>query len=195
LLFGSSYKFDSSELGIVASDPRKLHRGIQGAAALEPWFLFKPRQAWSYAAAMQDTRLYDTFGNWRKSQADRQRCSRKRRAQSEYGSENRQSAFQSENRRRHSDANAKRRQLVPLALPYYQEFVDAGGKHLGSPALRKALNDAGHFISDRDARWLAKHLPAMDDRSGFEKFVAKRTLDRSRGNQEPREEVCLQVAE
>jgi hypothetical protein len=193
LLFGSSYKFDSSELDLVADDPRNLRYGIQGAAALQPWFLFDERQAWSYAEAMQGTRLYDTFGNWRQSQAGRQQCSRKRRAKSEYGNENRQWAFEAENHRRHSDADSRRRQLVPIALPYYQKFVDAGGKHLGSPALRKAPNDAGHAISDRDARWVAKQLPAMDQRTGFEKFVAKRTL--ARGNQEPREEVCLQVAE
>jgi hypothetical protein len=176
LLFGSSYKFDSSELGLVVNSDGKLRYGIQGAAGLEPWFLFDERQAWSYVAAMQGMRLYDTFGAWRSSQAGRQRCPRKRRAKSEYGNDNRQAAFRSENRRRRDAANDRRRELVAVALPYYQKFKDASGKHFGSPMLRRSLNDAGHTISDRDARWLAKHLPANDTRSGLEKFIAKRKL-------------------
>jgi hypothetical protein len=82
-----------------------------------------------------------------------------------------------------------------VALPYYQKFKDAGSKRLGSPALRMALNDAGHAVSDRDARWLAKNLPAMDVRSGLEKSTARRVLAKARGNQEPCEQMCLQVAE
>lgn len=190
LVFGSSYKFDSSELDIVVNNPQRLLRGIQGAAALEPWFLFGLRQAWSYAAAMQGTRLFDTFGNWRQSQAERKQCSRKRRAKSECGNEDRQAAFEFANSQRRHDANARRRQLAAVALPYYQKFKDAGGEHLGSPALRKALNDAGHAISDRDARWLAKNLPTMDKRTGFEKLVVKRKLDR-----QPGEPSCCQLAE
>lgn len=195
LLFGSSYKFDSSELGIVANDPRKLIYGIQGAAALEPWFLFTPRQAWSYATAMHGTRLFDTFGNWRPSQAERKRCSRKRCAKSEYGKENREMAFGFANDRRYSDANARRHKLVAIALPYFQKFKDAGGKRLGSPALRTVLNDAGHAVSDRDARWLAKNLPAMDTRTGLEKFTARRILATARTPRESRTAASLQSAE
>ena len=176
LLFGSSYKFDSSELGIVVNDWQRLRYGIQGAAALEPWFLFNERQAWSYAAAMQGTRLYDTFGTWRESQAGRQGCSRIRRAKSEDGNALRRMAFESKNRERRDDANDRRSRLVAVALPYYQKFKDAGGKQLGSPALRKALNEAGHAVSDRDARWLAKHLPAQDTRTGREQYTAKQKL-------------------
>jgi len=33
-------------------------------------------------------------------------------------------------------------------------------------------------VSDRDARWLVKNLPAMDTRTAMEKFVAKRKMDR-----------------
>ena len=189
LLFGTSYKFDGSELDIVVNDPRNLIRGIQGAAALEPWFLFTPRQVWTYAAAMQGTRLFDTFGNWRMSQAEHKQCSRKRRAKSEFGDEDRRMAFESANRQRRDHANDRRRQLVAVALPQYQMFRDAGGKGLGSPALRKLLNDAGHTVSDRDARWLAKNLLAMDTPSGLEKVVTKRRRDRESGR------TCCQVAQ
>ncbi len=178
LLFGSSYKFDSSHLGIVVNDWKRLRYGIQGAAALEPWFLFDERQAWSYANAIQGLRLYDTFGNWHKSQAERKQCSRKRRAKSEYGNENRTAAFDRKNDQRRSDANSRRRKLAKLALPYYQKFKDAGGKRLGRPALRKVMQEAGYPISDRDARWLAKNLPAMDTRTWFDKSFAKWKLDR-----------------
>ena len=195
LLFGSSYKFDSSELGLVVNDYKRLLYGIQGVAALEPWFLFDERQAWSYAAAMQGTRLYDTFGTWRDSQAGRQQCSRKRRAQSEDGNENRQMAFELENHQRYTKANDRRCQLVAVALPYYQDFTDHGGKRFGSPALRKAMNEAGHAISDRDARWLAKHLPMNDSRSGLEKFTARRKLDMARRSMVQFEKVVQQAAE
>jgi hypothetical protein len=65
-----------------------------------------------------------------------------------------------------------------VALPHYQKLRDAGGKRLGSPALRKVLSEAGQVVSDRDARWLVKNLPAMDTRTAMEKFVAKRKMDR-----------------
>ena len=176
LLFGSSYKFDASEVGLLARGPKAMPYGIQGAAALEPWFLFDEQQAWSYAAAMHGTRLYDTFGTWRKSQDGQERCSRKRRVKSADGNEKRRWAFQGENGRRCDDAKGRRRQLAAVALPLYQKVEDRGGKRLGSPALRKALSEAGCDVSDRDARWLAKNLPAMDKRTALEKFTAKRKL-------------------
>jgi hypothetical protein len=197
LLFGSSYKFKSRALDIVASHRKALRFGIPGAAALQPWFIFDERQAWSYVAAIQDTRLYDTFGNWRESQADQKRCSRKRRAPSEDGEENRQWAFESTNARKHRDAEARRRQLAVIALPFFQKFKDAGGKRLGSPALRKMLEAAGYDVSDRDARWLAKNLPARDTRTAFEKFVARRTLElesRSKMVYQPQDQENVSVA-
>ena len=177
LLLGTSYKFDPSRVGLLAKNSKSVVYGIQGAAALQPWFLFDEQQAWSYVAAMHGTRLFDTFGNWRESQADQKRCSRKRRAQSEHGGDNRKMAFQCENECRRHDAKTRRRELATIALPILRKFKDAGGKHLGSPALRKMLSEAGHSISDRDARWLAKELPSMDKRTAFEKFVARRKLD------------------
>lgn len=189
LLFGSSYKFDSSDLGLAARDWGKLGYGIQGAAALEPWFLFDERQAWSYVEGMQRVRLHDTFGNWRASQSERTQCSRKRRAPSEYGNENRRTAFQSENNRRASAANDRRSQLIAVALPHYQQLKDTTGENIGSPALRKALNEAGHSVSDRDARWLAKHLPENDSRSGLERFIARRKLEPV-----PQRQDCCQLA-
>ena len=69
LLFGTSYKFP-----VRAHRGAGRHRatalpsdGIPGAAALQPWFLFNETQAWSYLAATAGTRLYDTFGTWRKN--------------------------------------------------------------------------------------------------------------------------------
>jgi hypothetical protein len=183
LLFGSSYKFDSSKLGIVVNDPKRLEYGIPGAAALEPMFLFDHRQAWSYAAAMQGTRLYDTFGTWRPTQAGGERSSPKR------GTKRGKT-----NSERHYEAYDRHRQLAKLALPFYQNFKDHGGKRLGSPALRKAMNEAGHAVSDRDARWLAKNLPAMDRRSPQEKSEARWSLDMSRRSTVQFEKVVLQAA-
>ena len=110
---------------------------------------------------------------------------------SKYGNENRQMAFQGENNRRCHDANARRRQLIAVALPCYKTLKDIVGKPPGSPALRKALHEAGHVVSDRDARWLAKYLPAKaaevipavkSARPGLENFIAQQTLHQFRGN-------------
>ncbi len=194
LLYGTSHKFDPSEFGLLVKNPKAVLYGIQGAAALQPWFLLDERQAWSYLAAMQGTRLYDTFGNWRESQSDQKRCSRKRRAKSEDGNANRKDAFASKNYRKHRDAEARRRELAVIALPYFQKFKDVGGEHLGSPALRKMLSEAGHNISDRDARWLATNLPSMDTRTVREKALAVWTLHKARC-QERLEQACVQTAE
>ena len=75
-------------------------------------------------------------------------------------------AFQEENHRRCHDANARRSQLIAVTLACYETLEDIMGKPPGSPALRKALNEAGHAVSDRDARWLVTHLPAHDTRAG-----------------------------
>jgi hypothetical protein len=128
-------------------------------------------------AAIQGTRIYDTFGNWRESQADQKRCSRKRRPKSEDGNANRKDAFEWNNYCKHRNADTRRRELAVIALPLFQKFKDAGGKRLGRAALRKMLHDAGHVVSDWESRWLVKNLPAMDTRTAFEMFVARRTLD------------------
>ena len=194
LLFGSCYKFDSSDLDIVVNQPKNLVYGIQGAAALEPWFLFDEQQAWFYVAAMQRTRLYDTFGNWQHSQADRECCSRKRRAKSEDGNVNRSGAFEDENDRKHSIADRQTPTACGGSFASFQKFTDAGGEHLGSPALRKIVNEAGHNISDRDARWLAKNLASMDKRTVREKRFAAWRRCRARFRQDFFEQ-CVQSAQ
>ena len=201
LLYGSSYKFDSSRVGLLVKDPKTVLYGIQGAAALQPTFLFDEQQAWSYSDAMKGTRLYDTFGNWRESQAEQKSCPPKPRVQSECGEECRKWAFESENDRKHRDAEARRQKLAVIALPFYQKFKDAGGKRLGSPALRKSLSEAGHNITDRDARWLAKNLPSMDTPTVSHKFVARRKfvagrkLEIARRRPKGLEQTCAQTVE
>ena len=49
LLYGTSHKFDPSEFGLLVKNPKAVLYGIQGAAALQPWFLLDEQQAWSYA--------------------------------------------------------------------------------------------------------------------------------------------------
>ena len=105
---------------------------------------------------------------------------------SEDGDELRQGACQCENFHKHRDREDRRRELAVIALPFFQKFKDAGGKHLGSPALRKMLSEAGHNISDRDARWLAKNLPSMDKRTVREKAFAVWTLHKARCSGETR---------
>ena len=80
-------------------------------------------------------------------------------------------------------------------IPFYQEFKDAGGKGLGSPALRKMLSEAGHPITDRDARWLAKNLPSMDMPTVSQKFIARRKLEIARRRPKGLEHTCAQTAD
>ena len=194
LLHGTSHKFDLSELGLLVKNPKTVLFGVQGAAALQPWFMFSEQQAWSYESAMQGTRLYDTFGNWRVTKAEKKCCSKQPPTKSEDGDELRQGACEGDNFHKQCVAKERRRELAVIALPFFQKFKDAGGKQLGSPALRKMLNEAGHNISDRDARWLAKNLPSMDKRTVREKAFAVWTLHKARC-QERLEQACIQTAE
>ena len=67
-LFGTSFEFPVQRIeGLVATSNRFTKRGIQGAASLQPWFLFNETQAWSYLDVTAGTRLCDTFGTWRKN--------------------------------------------------------------------------------------------------------------------------------
>jgi hypothetical protein len=194
LLHGTSHKFDLSELGLLVKNPKTVLFGVQGAAALQPWFMFSEQQAWCYESAMQGTRLFDTFGSWRVAKAEQKSCPKQPLTKSEDLNELRQGACEGDNFHKQCVAKERRRELAVIALPLFQKFKDAGGKQLGSPALRKMLNEAGHNISDRDARWLAKNLPSMDKRTVREKAFAVWTLHKARC-QERLEQACIQTAE
>ena len=157
LLFGTSYKFPVQLIeGLVASSNRFTKRGIQGAAALQPWFLFNETQAWSYLAATAGTRLCDAFGTWRKNG----RAAAKPRTEERDGERiSREQARRNGNNERHYDAANRRTGLMFKAERVFRRLRSELGRNPGSTALRTALAAAGLVISDRDSRYLAKQMP------------------------------------
>jgi len=157
LLFGTSYKFPMKRIaGLKASGKWFTKHGIPGAASLQPWFLFNETQAWSYLAATAGTRLYDTFGTWRKNG----RAVVKAVTEDREGERvSREQAFRNENNDRRYDAGNRRAGLMPKAEMVFRKLKSEMGRNPGSTALRAALAVAGHAISDRDSRWLVKQMP------------------------------------
>jgi len=160
LLFGTSYKFPTDRLQLAASDGWDTRYGLYGAASLQPWFLFTPKQFWTYRAAMKGTRLFDCFGEWR----SRPSTSSSEELQVMPPTRTRRNALRSrqalvrvnDERRRHSDA--RHQELLRIALPIHAQIMRDTGKPVGSPKWRKILAENGLDASDRDARWLAKEL-------------------------------------
>jgi hypothetical protein len=77
------------------------------------------------------------------------------------GDENvsREAAFRDENNDRKYQAGNRRAGLMGKAETVFRKLKTELGRNPGSTALRAALSVAGHAISDRDSRWLAKQLP------------------------------------
>ena len=163
MLFGTCYKFRTELVGITVND-EKYRFGLQGAARLQPWFLFSPTQALSYLAATQGMRVYDTLGSWRRSPEARSRIPLTRQASldPQYGNDRRERAFRNENAEREAQALERRKGLLALASPLYKTLRASLGRAPGSPALRQAMIDAGSGVSNRDARWLVKELVASE---------------------------------
>jgi hypothetical protein len=157
LLFGTSYKYPADRIeGLVASNDRFTRYGIPGAASLQPWFLFNETQAWSYLAATAGTRLYDTFGTWRKNG----RAVVKAVTEDREGERiSRGQAFRNENNERRYEAGNRRAGLMRKAETVFRKLRFEKGRDPGSTLLRTALAAAGFTISERDSRWLVKQLP------------------------------------
>jgi hypothetical protein len=156
LLFGTSYKFPVERIEGVTGGAWFTKYGIPGAASLQFWFLFNETQAWSYVTATAGTRLCNTFGTWRKNgrpavqrkaeDSDRERLPREQ-------------VLRNTNNERKYEAANRRAGLMPKAKQVFRKLRSEMGRNPGSTALRSALAVAGHAISDRDSRWLAKQLP------------------------------------
>ena len=168
LLFGTSHKFPVRRLSLSVSEYWDTKYGLDGAAALPPWFLFSPTQFWSYLEATQGVRLFDCFGSWRQTRQQEvstgpsvdpveDRCQRQR---------NRSHGLDTRNTERRDEATVRREGLVDVALPIFNRLKEVSGKGPGSPSLRKALDRSGKIVSERDARWLTKHLTEMIDSNG-----------------------------
>ena len=105
------------------------------------------------------------FGSWRQTRQQEvstgpsvdpveDRCQRQR---------NRSHGLDTRNTERRDKARARREGLVDVALPIFNGMKEVSGKGPGSPSLRKALDRSGKTVSERDARWLTKHLTEMID--------------------------------
>jgi hypothetical protein len=162
LLFGSPYKYPVHRLGISVNKAVDCQYGLQGAAALQPWYIYTPEQFWAYYFQTKGIRLFDLFGNWRGHR--RRRRSRHRDFPSQDGRRGvllRQSAFRRKNESRRKETLDRRQQLIGRAKPIFNKLRGELGRSLGSPRLKRAMADMGQPISDRDARWLVKHFASQ----------------------------------
>ena len=130
-LFGTSHKFPVERIeGLVATSNRFTERGIQGAAALQPWFLFNETQAWSYLDATAGTRLCDTFGTWRKNgrTAAKTETEKGKRVSPEQ-------ALHHANKDRKNEAETRRAGLMHNAERVFRTLKAELGRNPGSTAL------------------------------------------------------------
>jgi len=162
LLFGSSYKYPVGSLGGHVSKDWPTNYGLQGAAALQPWFLFKPWQAWEYFEATRGIRLYDLWGSWKRRRARPSVSTRRPTSlptqDGRRGEIRRRRAFQQENQDRQEQALTRREDLLEVATAAYDRLTTELGRKPGSPALRQALVEEGHAVTDREARWLVSRI-------------------------------------
>ncbi len=157
LLFGTPYKYPVDRLGISLCKHINIKYGLQGAAALQPWYLFTSDQARVYHYTIKGVRLYDLFGDWRGYHRKRRPRVREFPAQSgRRGVSVRRRAFRLKNESRCRGALDRRQQLAFKAEPVFNQLREELGRPPGSPRLKAAMAQTGHPISDRDARWLVK---------------------------------------
>lgn len=162
LLFGTPYKYPVDRLGISLSRYVDPQYGLQGAAALQPRYLFTPEQVWAYFFETKGVRLYDLFGNWRGHR--RRRRARHREFPTQDGRRGvllRRRAFCQKNESRRKEALDRRQELVAKAEPVFTQLRKELGRQPGSPSFKTAMERIGQPVSDRDSRWLVKHLASQ----------------------------------
>jgi len=142
LLFGTSYKSGVDRLGLAVCSSVGDRYGLSGAAALPPWFLFEPQQAWDYYGAMRGVRLFDLFGTWRRRPTTLPATGGSSRStgHQEIGRRRRQALTEGNGLRQQSAAR-RRESLLAAATQAYNELASTLDRQPGSPALRQALTE------------------------------------------------------
>lgn len=167
MLMGSSFQYPSERLDLTLTDDNdwkaRFIRGVSGALALQPHFMFDDVQWDSYASMTKNKRLYKVFGSW-KAALSKKRTRKKHDAlpvdDDPLPSEQ---ALLDANRERHEAAEKRRKALVERLRPYLHELIAGAHVHKrGRPSLRagvqQLLDQWGMPATDRDLRCVLKAL-------------------------------------
>jgi hypothetical protein len=161
LLFGTPWNFPVDRLGATYSPQLRLRNGLQGVAALPPYFMFDPVQFWSYFEATRGIRHWTLFGTWKGQRMAAAPASTPRRLPTESGRRGvlrRRRVLQTVNQQRRQSADQRREALLAAAQPVVRSLESQLGRPPGRRRLLRALASAGHSVSERDARWLVLRL-------------------------------------
>ena len=140
LLAGPAYRSLAARKMAVNDTAPRYQGGRGGVLRRPPWFLADPLQWWPHYEATRRLRLYSAFGTWKEELA---------RARA--GNQEAQPAVLADRSRRNQAKALHRRQKL-------LKDAKAIGKGLGHKKLRAAMIDAGHDVSERDARWWAGRI-------------------------------------
>jgi len=133
---------------------KSVRDGIPGAFAMEPLFMLDRARWYDYMMATRGLRMYDTFGSWREALKD------------DDGDEpiltGKERIMRKLNITKQVAATARRRTLLAVAQPLWNQVMKSTPSGRGRPAHRRrladSLRDAGLDISMRDLKWLVKEL-------------------------------------
>ncbi len=155
MLAGSSQKFDLSRVEVFGNtlDPRdRFHPdGFPGVLSLQPTYLFTPENFIEALAACRGVQLFSCFGEWAKLKT--KQCDQPPTQPAPLGKAN---------KKRKTATLQRRLSLQQVARQNYREIRRKAKENPGRPAVLRALMEVlrtkDKIISQRDARWLSKHL-------------------------------------
>jgi len=148
--------------------------GLHGILELKPNYIFRPYQYLQYCDAILNVPLYTTFGTWHKLAEEGRPCSKtgeRDRVEHQKRTDTQQRLRAGNNDRKESAAT-RRQALLPTAKELFPEAVrlakEASQGRKGRPPVRghlvSLLDQQGHAVSERDAKWLMQQLRTSDDR-------------------------------
>jgi len=168
-LLGSSLGYSTDGLDLKLTDNRawksKFVRGIPGALALQPHFMFDDVQWWSHAYTTKNMRLYQPFGTWMTALSN---ARRHRVVQFSEDCSPADQALSDANDKRRSTSQSRRQELVELIRPHWK-LIRQKAEHPrdGRPSLRgpvrEFLHTMGEQPSDRDLRYIVKELSSQSE--------------------------------
>jgi hypothetical protein len=168
-LLGSSLSYPTDGLDLKLTDNRawksKFVRGIPGAFALQPHFMFDDVQWWSHAHTTKNMRLYQPFGTWVNALS---KARQHRVVQFSEDCSPAAQALHDANDKRRSISQRRRQELVEVIRPHWK-LVRQNAEHPrdGRPSLRgpvrELLHTMGEQPSDRDLRFIVKELSSQSE--------------------------------
>jgi hypothetical protein len=133
--------------------------GVDGALALQPTFLYTPRQFWRHECVTHGRRLYTMFGTWM-SRGDRSRPAGPPTVSSLPVPD--RSPLERLNAARRSEALEQLDRLIAIARPIFDEWTKRHDRGAGRVNFAKALSAAGIEVPRRRIVDVLKVLTRRD---------------------------------